>query len=58
MACDTDCRQMWRHGGQGTPEPNPRSRVTRGPFVTAPGPESLFVLRIRSLEIVRSGILM
>lgn len=27
-----------RCGGQGTPEPNPRSRVTRGPFVTAPGP--------------------
>lgn len=53
MACDTDCGQMWRRGGQGTPEPNPRSRVTRGPFVAAPGPLSLFVLSFRSLDIVR-----
>lgn len=55
MACDTDCGQMWRRGGQRTPEPNPRSRVTRGPFVAAPGRLSLFVVYWVSDHLILFG---
>lgn len=55
MAYDTDWGQMWRSGGQGTPEPNPRSRVTRGLFVAAPGPSTLFVLSVKSIKIIRTN---